>query len=121
MLANHMNAPSSGYGGMGAPAGVFGGGYGGMGAPVGVFGGGIRGMGAPAGVFEGGMGSMAGMAGMGLGGYGGTSVPMGSMAGMGAPAGDSWPPWSLQYLLQVMKPMEKKQKNGDDNNYEDVE
>jgi hypothetical protein len=48
MLANHMNAPSVGYGGMGAPASVFGGGYEGMGAPIGVFGGGIRGMGAPA-------------------------------------------------------------------------
>jgi hypothetical protein len=53
------------------------------------------------------------------------------MAGMGAPAGvygaigpppwDSWPPWSLQYRLQIIKPIEKKQKNGNDNIYEDVE
>jgi hypothetical protein len=41
MLANYMNAPSAGYGGMGAPAGVFGGGHGAIGAPAGVFGGGI--------------------------------------------------------------------------------
>jgi hypothetical protein len=63
-----------------------------------------------------------GMGGMGLGGfggvYGGTSAPM---VGMGAPSGvsmelwehhrgDSWPPWILLYLLQVMVPMKTKKK-----------
>jgi hypothetical protein len=41
MLAANMNTPSAGYGGRGAPAGVFGAGYGGIGAPVGMFGGGM--------------------------------------------------------------------------------
>jgi hypothetical protein len=41
MLAANMNTPSAGYGGRGAPAGVFGAGYGGIRAPVGMFGGGM--------------------------------------------------------------------------------
>jgi hypothetical protein len=58
MLATNMNAPLAGYGGIGAPAGVFGGGYGGIRAPAGVFGGGMGGMG--------GMGSMGSMVCMGV-------------------------------------------------------
>jgi hypothetical protein len=92
-----------------------------MGALTGVFGGG---MGAPAGVFRGGIRSMSGIEGMGLcsfgGGYGWTSAPMGEVQDMRAPTGvyeAMGPPpegfmasMVLQYLLQVMMPMKKKQK-----------
>jgi hypothetical protein len=51
------------------------------------------------------------------GGYGGISAPKGGMGApesfygnILAPPGDSWPPWSLHYLVQVMVPMEKKEK-----------
>jgi hypothetical protein len=78
-------------------------------------------MGAPAGMFGGDIGDMASMGVMGLGGfrgvYGGASAPM---TGMGAPPGgvygwehhrgDSWPPWIILYLLQVMVPMRTKKK-----------
>jgi hypothetical protein len=83
-------------------------------------------MGAPTDVFEGGMESMSSMGGMGLGGseegYGGTSAPMGSMAGMGAPAGvyGAMGPPPAGFMAS-METNGEEAKNGYDNNYEDVE
>jgi hypothetical protein len=102
LAKNRMLAtPSAGYGGIGAPAGVFGGGYGGMEVPPGVFRGGM------------GLGSFGG-------GYGMTTAPMG---GMGAPAGlygaMGAPPRGFKASMESPLPPPSHDASGEEAKYED--
>jgi hypothetical protein len=96
-----LATPSTGYGGIGAPTGVFGGGYGGMEVPPGVFGGGM------------GLGSFGG-------GYGMTSAPIG---GMGAPAGlygaMGAPPGGFEASMEFPLPPPSHGASGEEAKYED--